>query len=284
MILCLENIVRQLAEKNIESPLLEARLIIAAAKSIECWEVSSTTEISSDEAEKINAMLEQRLSHKPLDKILGHREFYKYDFLCNENVLSPRPDTETLVENAAGLIFKHKLQNVLELGVGSGCVILSLLADFPFLFGTGVDVSDKALKVAAENAERLGVKNRINLLCADWNDEKFCDNFSSAFDIIVSNPPYIPSAEISELEPEVKNFDPLTALDGGIDGFDAYNQIIKIAPTLLKDNGYLLFEAGYNQARQIAKNCEDNDFKTIAIAKDLAGIERCVIVQKTLAK
>lgn len=284
MALCFEDIVRKLADNNIESPRLEARLIVAEAKKIDGNAVSSLIEISAEDAEKIDDMLKQRLQHKPLDKIFGHREFYKYDFLCDENVLSPRPDTEILVECAADLIFKHKMQNVLELGVGSGCVLLSLLADFPFLSGSGIDISDKALKVAAKNAERLGVQNRANLFCADWNEKSFGSRFVQPFDMVVSNPPYIPSEQIFSLEPEVKDHDPLCALDGGNSGFDGYCRIAKTAPFLLKNGGYLLFESGYGQAQKIADICLCEGFELIDIKKDLAGIERCVIVKKKLAK
>lgn len=274
------QIVQKLISAGIENPRLEARLILAAAKNAECAEISAFTELSDNECETAKKMLAERLKHKPLDKILGHREFYKYDFFCDETVLSPRPDTEILVEQAAKLIFKHNMQNILELGVGSGCVVLSLLADFPFLCGTGVDISSKALKVAEKNALHLGVQNRINFFNFDWNDADFVSAFEKKFDIIVSNPPYIPSADIADLAPEVRDFDPLEALDGGESGFDAYERIAKIAPNLLKEDGYLLFEAGINQASKIAEISEEQGFKLLDTAKDLAGIERCLILQK----
>lgn len=274
------EIVEKLAAFGVESPRLEARLILAEIKGVAADEVSAFTELSVKESMQAEKMLEQRLDHKPLDKILGHREFYKYDFLCNEDVLSPRPDTEILVEQAAKLIFKHHFTNILELGVGSGCVLLSLLADFPFLCGTGVDISAKALETAQKNALKLGVENRVALCKADWNTEDFCNIFGQKFEIIVSNPPYIPSAEIAELTPEVKNFDPLEALDGGKSGLEAYERIAGIVPELLKENGFLLFEAGYNQAQKIAEICENNGFKIRDIARDFAGINRCLIIQK----
>ncbi len=285
MALSFDDIVKKLSDFEVESPRLEARMMIAAAKNIDCDEVSALCEISFNEAEKIQKMIEQRSAHCPLDKILGHREFYKYDFLCNTDVLSPRPDTEVLVEQAAKLIFKHEMKNILELGVGSGCILLSLLADFPYLSGVGIDISQKALDMAQKNAQRLGVEKRVQLFRADWNEQAFAAKFNNRkFEIIVSNPPYIPSSEILKLSPEVKNFDPLLALDGGESGFNAYERIAELAPTLLNNDGYLLFEAGINQAEKIALICEKNGLKIIDIVKDLSGIERCVIVQKTLAK
>lgn len=280
MALIFEKIVQKLTEAKIESPRLEARLILAAINQIDADEVSAYTEFSDQECVLAEKMLIQRLNHCPLDKILGHREFYKYDFLCTEDVLSPRPDTEILVETAAKLIFRHNLQNVLELGVGSGCVLLSLLADFPFLCGTGIDISSKALQIAEKNAQNLGIEKRAKLFCADWNDNNFIAKIGQKFDVIVSNPPYIPSAEIEKLAPEVRNYDPKSALDGGESGFDAYERIVKIAPELLKKDGFLLFESGYNQARKIAEICKENGFKVLEIAKDLSGIERCVLAQK----
>lgn len=280
MALSFENIVKKLVQIGVESPRLEARMLIAEAKGIEIHDVSAFSEISASEEQKIAEMLKQRAKHRPIDKILGHREFYKYDFLCNDDVLSPRPDTEILVESAAKLIFKNELKTVLELGVGSGCVLLSLLADFPYIYGVGADISPKALDVAKKNASRLGVENRAKLVLADWNDDNFAAELGQKFDIIVSNPPYIPSNDIAFLAPEVRDFDPLTALDGGKTGFDAYEKISEIAPDLLKDEGFLLFEAGINQAQKITEICEKNGFKVLNIIKDLAGIERCVIAKK----
>lgn len=284
MSLDFNTLIERLIKAEVKSPRLEARIMLAEVKGIEIAEVSVSSDISAEEEIRLEQMLEQRSNHRPLDKILGHREFYKYDFLCNDNVLSPRSDTEILVEQAAKLIFKQNLRNVLDLGVGSGCVLFSLLADFPFLSGVGIDVSLKALEVAGKNALRLGVQNRVQLISADWNNENFCDRINKQFDIIVSNPPYIPSAEISMLAPEVKNFDPLLALDGGLSGYDAYEKIVSLAPKLLKNNGYLLFEAGYNQAQKIKIICENCNFEIVDVVNDLSGIERCVISQKKLAK
>ena len=280
MALSFDDILHKLTGIGVESPRLEARMLIAEAKGIETYEVSAFVEISESEEQKIADMLEQRAKHRPIDKILGHREFYKYDFLCNDDVLSPRPDTEILVESAAKLIFKNDLKTVLELGIGSGCVLLSLLADFPYIYGVGADISPKALDVAKKNASRLGVESRTDFVCADWNDDNFAAKLGRKFDIIVSNPPYIPSNDIAFLAPEVRDFDPLTALDGGKTGFDAYEKISEIAPDLLKDEGFLLFEAGINQAQKIADICKKNGFKVLNIIKDLAGIERCVIAKK----
>ncbi len=284
MALDFDKIVQKLQQAGIESPRLEARLIVAAAKGIDSDEITSFGKFSVLEEEKIIAMLNQRLNHRPLDKILGHRGFYKYDFICNDDVLSPRPDTEILVEEAAKLIFKHNFQNVLELGVGSGCILLSLLADFPHIFGTGIDISQKALKTAEQNAERLDIQNRVKLLYGDWNADDFVDKIGQKFDIIVSNPPYIPTLEIATLEPQVREFDPIIALDGGKSGFDAYRRIAQISPYLLKDCGYLLLEAGYNQAETIKQIFAENQFILHNVVKDLNGINRCIILQKILAK
>ena len=284
MALDFEEIIKKLQKAGIESPRLEARLMVAAAKGIDSDEITSFGKFSVAEEEKIIAMLNQRLNHRPLDKILGHRGFYKYDFICNDDVLSPRPDTEILVEEAAKLIFKHNFQNILELGVGSGCILLSLLADFPHIFGTGIDISKKALKTAEQNAERLTVQDRVKLLNGDWNAVDFVDKIGQNFDIIISNPPYIPSSEIATLAPEVRKFDPIIALDGGKSGFDAYRRIAQISPCLLKDGGYLLLEAGYNQAETIKQIFAENQFILHNVVKDLNGINRCIILQKVLAK
>ncbi len=259
-----DSLIQKLSTAGIESPRLEARLL---------------KENASDE-KKLEQMLQARLKHQPLDKILGRKEFYKYTFKVNADVLSPRPDTETLVEAAAKLIEQNKIKNILELGVGSGCILLSLLADFPNLKGKGIDRSASALKIAAENAKCLGVESRCSLQEADWFDEAFINQIGGGFEMVVSNPPYIPHHEIETLETEVKKYDPWLALDGGLDGLESYRRIADLAPKLVKDGGFLLLEAGVHQAADIIKIICSKGLQHFKTEKDLSGIERCIIFQK----
>lgn len=277
-------IVRKLAAAKIENPRLETRLLFAEVLKCKPSEIYSGTVLSSADIEKINFMLEQRLQHKPLDKILGHREFYKYDFAVNEDVLSPRPDTEILLESALEILQNIPMARILDLGCGSGCIIASLLKENPDACGEAVDISDKALAVAQKNSDNLAIGSRLRFVKADWFADDFTSALNDRFDMIVSNPPYIPSADIETLEPEVKNYDPLLALDGGKSGYDSYKAIAEIVPNLLKNSGYILLEAGQGQAQKIADIFIAHGLTLHKIVNDLSGIARCVILQKAVAE
>lgn len=258
------------------SPRLETRMIFAHLTGVESNAYDPAGELSPSQRQEAEILIARRAAHEPLDKILGHRAFYKYDFLVNDQVLSPRPDSEVLVETALELIEENQLHSALELGVGSGCLLLSLLADNAEMTGVGADISKTALAVAQKNADRLGVKNRVRLIEFDY----FKDYFSERFDLIVSNPPYIPSADIKLLEPEVKKYDPLQALDGGADGLEHYRQIARTARDWLNAGGYLIFEAGIGQAEDIVNICSAAGWQPIGVKTDLNGIKRCIILKK----
>ena len=166
---------------------------------------------------------------------------------------------------------------ILDLGTGSGCILLSLLAERKQAVGVGLDISPAALAVAAENAEALGLGGRCRLLAGSWNDTLFS---SGSFDMIVSNPPYIAHDEIEKLDTEVKDFDPPVALDGGADGYGCYREIAALAPVVLKKGGFILLESGVGQAERIAEIFIRGGLELVETAKDLAGINRCVILKK----
>lgn len=223
---------------------------------------------------EIEDIINKRINGWPLDKILGQKDFYKHSFFVNEDVLSPRPDTEILVEAALEIIQKSKIQNILDLGTGSGCILLSILKEFPHIQGVGVDISEKALTVADKNKSALGVDCKF--IQKDW----FKDNIIGEFDLIVSNPPYIPRQDISALEKEVREHDPMLALDGGVDGLDSYKKIAELSKNLLKKDGYILLEAGINQAQDIVNIFISEGLKLVEVKKDLSGINRCIILKK----
>ena len=264
-----QDFISSLVEAKISSPRLEADIIIKHS-------MPNYPNYTSDELEQAKLMLAKRLAHEPLDKIIGKREFYKYEFKVNSQVLSPRPDTEILVESAISLINKDKDIQVLDLGTGSGCIVLSILKDCPNTIATAVDISSKSLEIASQNASKLEVGDRVTFIEGSWNDIEF----TSQYDVIVSNPPYIPTSEIDELDLEVKKYDPMHALDGGEDGLDCYRQIAEITYNLLKDDGYILLEVGYNQAEIVNDIFVKNNFVPYKIIKDLSGINRCVILKK----
>lgn len=265
-----EQIIAALIKAKIPSPRLEADIILKNA-------APSYPEYSAAEEDAVNRFVKRRVGHEPLDKIIGRKEFYKYTFKVSHQVLSPRPDTEVLVEEALSLIPVTAAWQILDLGTGSGCILLSLLKEREKCLGCGVDVSAEALKIAAENALELGVFSRVAWKNISWEKMR---NSAETYDIIVSNPPYIPRKDIESLETEVKNYDPLSALDGGEDGFDCYRQIASSAFDLLKKNGYILLEAGYNQAEEIMKIFASSGLEPVRIVADLANINRCVILKK----
>lgn len=274
------DIVNQLIEAGIDNPRLETRLMLAHIKQCPASEVYSDIDLDEPQQKQLKAVLNRRLNHEPLDKILGTRSFFKYDFKVNTDVLSPRPDTETLVESVLEIYSDPNMPlNLLDLGTGSGCIIESLLAEYPNANGLAVDISAKALSVARQNAENLGLVKRLNFLQADWFAHNFVQKINRKFEVIVTNPPYIPTADITKLDKEVKNFDPLMALDGGADGFSSYRRLAEVVPQLLTDGGYVFIEAGIGQAEKIAQIFTTGGLRLQAIKTDLSGIQRCVILQ-----
>ncbi|MBE6444983.1 MAG: peptide chain release factor N(5)-glutamine methyltransferase [Alphaproteobacteria bacterium] len=269
-----------LRKNNVDTYVFEIKIMLADLLNMEVSQIKiSDLEVSDDNKKQFWQMIEKRKNHFPVDKIIGHRGFYKYNFIVDTNVLSPRPDTEILLEETLKICDKTQVQNILELGVGSGCVITSVLAEKDIM-GVGVDISSAALSIAQQNAQNLGVEGRLRFIHGDWFSSDFTLLFTNKFDLIVSNPPYIPTGEIGKLDAEVKDYDPIVALDGGVDGLDAYRQIATISPKLLNNNGYIVLEVGENQAEDVINIFEYNKFKLYKIVQDLSGIKRCVILKK----
>lgn len=275
-----DEVINALVQAQIPSPRLEARLLIAAAGNLPPDEVCYTTTLTPEESAKLRQMLKQRAAHKPLDKILGHKAFYKSDFMVNEKVLSPRPDTEIAVEAALKLIKAEKITKIADFGTGSGCILLSLLQEAPDLYGVGIDKSAEALQIARQNAEVLGASKRCNLLIADWFTPDFADIIGDNFQLIISNPPYIPDSDIAALDTEVKDYDPYLALSGGQDGLNSYRKIAELAPLLIAKHGYIVLEIGIGQAEDVKNIFMENGFEHIKTVPDLAGIDRCLIFRK----
>ncbi len=206
--------------------------------------------LNPEEITQLEAMLERRLKHEPVSRILGWREFYGRRFQINQHVLDPRPDTEVLVETALkkmdarfGADYPCRF---LDVGTGSGCIAVSLLAERPAWRGIATDLSAQALAVARHNAETHKVIERLELVETNW-----ADGLAGPFDLIVSNPPYIPAAEIDDLMPEVRDYDPRLALAGGADGLQAYRELIAVARELASDGGMLIVEIGTSQTRAV---------------------------------
>lgn len=267
----------QLAKAGVDNPGLDARLLIAHVLKCDRAQLllRDGGEITDEEENTIKTLLARRANHEPVARILGLREFWGLPFDLNEATLEPRPDTETVIEGVLELK-PREASRILDLGTGTGCLLLSLLHELPDATGLGVDIAPRAIEQAQANAERLGLANRAAFKTNNWTD-----NITEKFDVIVSNPPYIKSAEIPTLMPEVRDFDPKAALDGGGDGLAAYRHICPRLPSLLNPNGLVAFEIGQGQETTVVELFEKTgQFRTITTRKDLNGITRCVLAQR----
>ena len=224
-------------------------------------------EVPKEQAESYREVILRRAGHIPLQHITGEQEFMGYSFLVNPDVLIPRQDTETLTEEA--LKFTEPGMKVLDLCTGSGCILISLMKKCHGLTGTGCDISEKALKMARENGRRLQVE-------ASWIQSDLFEQISERFDLIVSNPPYIRTGVIEELQQEVRLHDPWIALDGKKDGLYFYRRIIAESTGYIRDNGALMFEIGHDQAEDVVRLMEEAGYTQIRVKKDLAGLDRVV--------
>jgi release factor glutamine methyltransferase len=228
-------------------------------------------------AAALRSLTARRVQREPMAYILGEREFWGLAFKVTPDVLVPRPDSETVVEAALALLpDRVRGWRLLDLGVGSGCLLLTLLKEFPNATGVGLDISDKALGVAHANAEALGVAARATLVEGDWRRPDWADRLQGPFDLVVSNPPYIEAAAIDGLMPEVARYEPRLALDGGPDGLEAYRLIVAAGPKLVTRSGHLLVEGGEGQAPEIARVFASAGLTPLPFWKDLSGIERVI--------
>lgn len=213
--------------------------------------------------------------------ILGEREFWGRPFKVSPAVLVPRPDSETVIEAVLDLMpDRERAWRILDLGIGSGCLLLTLLREYPQASGIGLDASKEALAVAQQNAESLGVWGRARLVAGDWHQAGWSDALGGPFDLVVSNPPYIESAAIDGLMPEVARFEPRLALDGGADGLDAYRRIAAARPRLVTAGGHVVVEVGAGQAVRVQSLFATAGLTPLALWKDLGGIERVVTAKQ----
>lgn len=266
----------ELTAAGVEQPRLDARLLLAAALDVAPQRVTldPACPVSHEVAARFRALLKRRRSREPVARILGRREFWSLPFAISPATLDPRPDSESLVE-AALLRIEDRAASlqVLDLGTGSGCLLLALLHSLPNAQGLGVDCDPAALAVAAANADSLGLARRARFAAGDW-----AAALAGAWDVIVVNPPYIPTAEIGRLEPEVASFDPRTALDGGTDGLESYRRIAEELPRLLARGCFAVVELGAGQGAAVAAILKGAGLDIYGAAPDLGGRERCLLV------
>jgi len=264
---------KRLAHTGVESPGLDARILTAHALGLNRAQLTLQEERVLDllETKKIDSFMARREKREPVSRIIGEREFWGLPFALNEATLDPRPDSETLVSAALSKSWKTKPNiRILDLGTGTGCLLLSLLYEMPAATGIGIDKSEKAVEQAHANSVRLGLSSRAVFRAGDW-----FEGINEKFDLIVCNPPYIARLDILFLAPEVREYDPPIALDGGIDGLEFYRLLIPWLPRFLQPWGMAVFECGWGQAEAVCEMFKNSGFSDIEIFKDLAGVDRC---------
>jgi release factor glutamine methyltransferase len=273
------------AEAGFETPQTDARLLLAHAIGVERLSLVTApdTAVPANQLERLDVCLQRRLAHEPVSRIIGERWFYGRPFAVTPATLDPRPDSETLIEAALALLAEdgssRRPLRILDVGTGTGCVLLTLLAELPGAVGVGSDISRDALVIAAANATRLGLADRCSFaLGADF------EPVTGVFDLVVSNPPYIPTADVDLLDMGVRRYDPIAALDGGVDGLTIYRRLSKSWKHYIKD-GWIVFEVGHDQSDRVAAMLEaDAPDTPIRTFKDLAGLVRCVAGKSRTAR
>jgi len=268
---------KQLKEKGIKTYELDTQILMSKAikKQKKNMLLNLKEEIKIEDYNFFIDLINQRLNMKPIAYLVGNKSFWKYDFQVTSDVLIPRPDTEIIIEQVIKLTKNKSKLNILDIGVGSGCIILSILKEKKNFRGTGIDISKKTLKICRINSNNLGVSKRLKLFKSD------VDNFQiGKYDLIVSNPPYIKNADLKYLDKNVIGFEPRLALDGGLDGLSVIQKVIEKSSKLIKKNGILVLEMAFDQKDKVMKILKKEGFYVKKIIKDLANKDRCITAIK----
>ena len=266
-----------LKKNNIKFSALDCEILLAKAlkKQRKFLILNLDKTLNRKNLEIYKDLVNQRSNGKPIAYIIKKKNFWNSEFIIEEGSLIPRPETEVLIEATLELFKNKDYANILDVGVGSGCIILSILNEKPYFYGKGIDISTKSISLSKLNAKKLNLENRVKFIKTD------VDNFSNGkYDLIVSNPPYINSNKIKYLEKDVRNFEPKLALDGGLDGTFKILKVIEKASTLLKSNGKLILEIGYDQKIKIISLLKKRGFYINNIIKDYSENDRCIISTK----
>jgi release factor glutamine methyltransferase len=263
-----------LKAQRIDSPAIDARLLLEAATGASRLDILTDPYrvVTPDQQAMLDGFVERRLRREPVSRILGRKGFWKIMLNVTPDVLSPRPDTETLIDVALLAFEPAQGFNVIDLGTGSGAILLAILSERPGAHGVGTDISFEALAVARDNAASLDLDGRATFLRTEWA-AGFGDH---SFDLVVSNPPYIPSDDIPGLDPEVRDHDPVLALDGGPDGLKAYCDLAPEIMRILKPGGVFAVEIGWDQGPQVKALFEAAGFADVKVVKDLGDRDRVV--------
>ena len=261
---------------GIETPELDARIILKEVLSLDDKDLilKESLDIPEEMIEKIITIESRRLNGEPISKIFKKRDFYNSTFVISNDVLDPRPETELIVEIANNYIDKNEVKNILDLGTGSGCILLSILKENKMINGLGIDLSKDAISIAKQNSKKLNLETQSNFLVSNW-----MSSVNYKYDLVVSNPPYIASEDIKKLSKSVKIYDPILSLDGGDDGLNSYRLIASDLKRIISMNALIIIEIGYNQSLQVIDIFKKNDFKLIKKYNDINGLDRVLTFQ-----
>jgi release factor glutamine methyltransferase len=277
----IENILNEginiLQKNNISNPQLDSELLLSSSiKKDKRYIILNPKEfLTSDQLDKFKSLIERRKKGEPIAYLINKKEFWKNEFFVNKDVLIPRPDTELIIEQVLRIYSKKVQLQVLDIGTGSGCILLSILKERPNCYGTGIDISAKSINISKFNTKQLNLTNRVKFFHSS------VDNFSiGKYDLIVSNPPYIEFLNFKYLEKDVVNFEPKLALSGGLDGFSKIRKVINKARMLIKKNGKFILEIGFNQKNKVKKILKEKGFYINKTIKDYGNNDRCIISTK----
>ena len=266
-----------LKNNNIQSARLDSEILMSQVikKKRDYILLHLDQKLLQDNLINYKKLIKERAKGKPVALLTGKKEFWKFEFNTYEDVLIPRPDTELIVEEVLKIVkYKSKL-NILDIGMGSGCIILSILKEKKYFNGIGIDISKKSIDACIKNTLKLGLSNRLKLYKSD------IDNFDlGKYDLILSNPPYIKQLDFKNLDKNIVNFEPKVALYGGLDGLSEIKKVINKSATLIKLNGKLVLEIAFDQKNKVKKLLKDKGFYINKVLKDLAGNDRCIISTK----
>ena len=266
-----------LKKNNIKNPYLDSELILSKVVNKKREEIllNAYKKLEKRDILKFKNYLLRRKHKEPIAYILGFKYFWKYKFLTNKSVLIPRPDTELIIEETLNYLGNNNSKKILDIGTGSGCIIISILKERPNCTATAIDISLKALNVAKSNAKLHQLENKINFINIDIDKYKSCN-----YDLIISNPPYINNTDLKRLDDDIKIHEPKVALSGGCDGFRNIKKVILKSGKLLKTKGKLIIEIGHKQKFKSIKILNENGFYINKISKDLSGKDRCIVSTK----
>jgi len=277
----IENILNEginiLQKNKIANPQLDSEILLSnSIKRDKKHIILNPKEIlNSEQLRKFKSLIERRKKGEPIAYIINKKEFWKDEFFVNKDVLIPRPDSELIIEQVLKIYSKDGQLQVLDIGTGSGCILLSILKERSNFYGTGIDISKKSINVSKFNAKQLNLTNRVKFFYSS------VDNFNNGkYDIIVSNPPYIEQLRLKYLEKDVVNFEPKLALSGGFDGFSKIRKVINKASILIKKNGKFILEIGFNQKNKVKKILKEEGFYVNKAIKDYGNNDRCIISTK----